>query len=472
MAEPSEGAGDEFEAAFRDRWLAEYPEAMDPVIGWLGIDANSSLWEGSVAVEFDGTWHEGAGSAAIRWWPRPRVVLQVDFPDVDFATGFRWVHGRGATDHIRFRVDRVVGEGVPAQSDFSQSLPDGGLRIRVDVYSFTQPGPDASELRFDVVNLEWIYGSAITDGRGVSNSRLLLNGGGWEVTLDGRAPGVEPIKQREPDGRYVITHTGRAVKSDGSSISPVEARRFITMLQYALSIPQSRWVTPICVEGRAGDGSGIWRIWDLWVTGRWAIPLNWIPALYTHECQQEFFERLSKRWYESPESEQLLRTATHYYLDAHGEGLLHRGLIMGTSLIELVAWDVLDAAGALPKADAFDQDFAWKVRKLLTLHGVPIVIPRSLPALQRLAREKGWGDAPKALSEIRHTAVHAKRHPDGWEWGSDVWLETGHLCDWYTDLAILIVVGYEGRYLNRITATNQAEWEWVPWTTVASEAST
>jgi hypothetical protein len=369
------------------------------------------LYEGDASVQLVRNWVTGIAVAKLSWFPTPRLEVEVEFDPVAESLDFRSLGEFDPNQSLRFRIGDCEGEGRPAL--FNAYEPS----VRIEVRTFERRWTTASHLRFDLVNLSRIYGTPITNGRGISNSRLTLDGGGWNLVLDGRTFDIDRATERDPDSGYLITHTGRATKHDGTSISPDDARSFLTMLQYALSIPENRWVTPICIEGRTGDDSIAWTIWDLWNMQPWSKPLNWLPALYTFECQQEFFERLASRWYESRESEQLLRTATHYYLDAHSHGLLNRGLIMGFALVELVAWELVMDGGSNSAPQGFDQDLAKKLRKLLTRHDVPITIPTALAALRNLAKEKGWGDGPKALAEIRHTAVHAKRHRDGWQNG-------------------------------------------------------
>ena len=100
-----------------------------------------------------------------------------------------------------------------------------------------------------------------------------------------------------------------------------------------------------------------------------------------------------------------------------------------------------------------------KIRKFLTRFDVSPSIPNSLPRLRQ------WDDGPKAVTEVRHAAVHAKRHSDGWSWDSEIWSEADSLCNWYATLGLLALINYDGRYINRTSATKQSDWSWVPWST-------
>lgn len=239
----------------------------------------------------------------------------------------------------------------------------------------------------------------------------------------------------------------------------------MTTIQYALSIAVARWVTPVRPHGLTDDGSTAWELWSLLFTESWSSPITWCPTSRSTDGLEECFRLVDDRW-GNKYWEQLLHSAVHYYLDASG-GLINRQLVMGASLLELICWHVVVEDRQLLSDKACDRlTSADRLRLLLRLLSVPVEIPPELKALAKKAKQLGW-DGPTAVSEVRNAAVHARRHEVGWEWDQEIWLEAALLSEHYCDLAMLGLLGYEGDYINRVSAQYAEDAHPVPWSSRA-----
>lgn len=103
-----------------------------------------------------------------------------------------------------------------------------------------------------------------------------------------------------------------------------------------------------------------------------------------------------------------------------------------------------------------------KIAALLRELDVPLQIPERLEHLVELASSKGWEHGPHAIAKIRNNAVHPKKK---FEASTRVHFEAWTMAQWFIELALLSLFGYDGTYVNRIKwARWEGEVESVPWT--------
>lgn len=452
---------------------SEFPEIMEPARPWPNVNEPQEFFRGRVSVQFGKVLFGGDGVASLVWLPRPAVILRVEF-DGPIPDGVPLRPDLGLT---RFEVAGGSGEGR-IEGGASFAIPPERPWVALRVFEFTHETSirtdTATEVRFDLANFDHYYGRPVSCGRSVSvgehtfrgwqAARMQLEGAGWEVTIDSRHDLHEVTESLRQSGGHALTHTCRARRTDGVAITPESTSQLLSLVQFSLSIGAARWVTPVLAEGLGASGEVLWTIWTLYNTEPWTMPLTVFSGSEVASFE-EFFRRLAGRWSDAY-WESVLRTATHYYLRSVGGDLVHEAIIMGNALLELIGWAVVVEERALLSANGFDR-LPWddKVRMLLGLYNCGTSIPPSLTALRALgAREGGW-DGPRAVTEMRHSAVHAKKHQRGWAWGNDAWGDALHLTQWYCDLAILALVGFEGRYVNRVSARSHADLESVPWAT-------
>lgn len=419
-------------------------------------DPNSPLplFSGRVVVGDERV--DGDGTIEVRWLPEPALLCRVDVdPGPENAE---------AVEKL-FRLNEEIPVHV-GSSSFTGRFRGGNSYptepwIELEVYGshVIHERGQAVELRFELVNLDDIHGEPVRYGEfGWGADRTRLTSAKWIIDLDG-ARGRDVYDELNRTGGYAVTHAGRAVRTDGSVITAEDVEALFTTLQYTLSIAERRWVTPVRARALGPNSELAWELWGLWNTAPWTRPITWFGH-GTPATLSAVFQALDDVW---PDEywERLLRTSVHYYLDAT-RGLVHRGVIMGTALLELVGWHVVVEDRALLSPKGYDRLEAHdRLRLLLRLMAVPLEIPAELDALQRVA-DRSW-DLATAITEIRHSVVHAKRHQKVWELEPAVWSDVAQLNDLLCDLAMLFLLSFEGEYVNRITCRYAADRVPVPW---------
>ena len=93
---------------------------------------------------------------------------------------------------------------------------------------------------------------------------------------------------------------------------------------------------------------------------------------------------------------------------------------------------------------------------------IPISIPKELGSSQAVRRKREWKDTPDAINKLRNDLIHPKASLAFSR--SKVVPEVWRLAQWYIELFIFALCGYDGKYSRR---TRRGMWigdvELVPW---------
>ena len=151
-------------------------------------------------------------------------------------------------------------------------------------------------------------------------------------------------------------------------------------------------------------------------------------------------------------------TALYGYLRSNrgGEGAgIDSGVILSQASLERLTIAYLEAQGvSLAKTAA-------NLRETLLRLDISTTIPNALTRLAKGAGEAGWKDGPHALTSVRNELTHPKKRLP-FKVG-DVVYEAWNLSQWYIELIILRLAGYDGEYGNRLTERWVGQVEPVPW---------
>jgi hypothetical protein len=413
------------------------------------------VFHGPVAVTHGSSTAQGEATVRIRWVPEPALECRVDLAPTDSSTTSSIAGELGRDVTIE-----VAGSTLKGRLRGGSWLPSQPwLELRIYAIAAVGSG-DATQLRFELVNMEDVYGAPVQHGdSGWGADRLKLSSGKWTVEIDAVTNLHEIHRELNTNGGYAVLHRGRAILNDGGAIQLDDAQNLVTTLQYTLSFAERRWITPVRARGLSPTGTPAWEMWGLWCTDPWSTPVTW----FSHRSVAglaDTFKVIDDRW---PDQywERLLRTAMHYYLEAT-RGFVNRQIIMGASLLELIGWHAVVEDQQLLTPNAYDRlEASDRLRTLFGLLNIPTEIARELGALRRYARP-GW-DAAKAITEIRHSVVHAKRHQAAWELDTEVWTDAVQLNQQLCDLAMLYLLSYSGEYVDPVVARYAADARPVPW---------
>lgn len=401
---------------------------------------------------------EGTGILSIDWLPVPQLRFSMDarhWPS--FSTGT-----------ATFRIPSL---SVEAPCDVNSirvvSSPDSakvGYGGAIDSVEVGRRGP-LSTIRFHVANFGGRGTEVITDadGRGGWIGRQALQAQGWRVTLDWLGPMARPAGQRARDD-YEITHVGELARVDGATFSVDDGRRLLDMLFWLLTFARGRWCGVLLPVGLDGDGRTVWKEWKVGkIHPQDPSERSRSWHLRYSDALREVFPGMLARW-DDPDWKEVLRLGVDMYATANVQSTSEVSLIVAQAALELLAWVILVerrrvlSTGRYGKLRGSDT-----LRRLLATAGIPGSIPPALEALTQSvltgSKRRAWIDGPHAVTDLRNVVVHPTRRRGELGQRALPWFDAARLSLWYVELIVLRLLGYEGRYMNRMTFTEER----VPW---------
>jgi hypothetical protein len=445
------------------------PPAIAPVYTTAEPNAPVLLYDGPLEL-VQGPQHvRGHGTIRYEWspTPRPRFGFSADVPlsgiDVG-AAACLLISGRVSGITCRITSAKVFSDGardveaVRGQIHESLGPTDSGLK----------------SVLFHVANFRDLLGrseSVIRYESGTCRAgRLVLQGGGWTVTVDA-LENDRPLRNalRDQSG-YAITHAGRIERSDGAEFSAAAGAKLLEALWWFFSFAEGRWTGPVLPIGVDAQGRRIWEEWRGLKVAPWRFVLSWLDDHYPAGLT-ELFSNFLDMW-QDPDGHQPLRFAIHWYVEANNQaGAVEGGTVLTQTAFELLAWSVIVAKEGRISAGSFDRlPAADKLRLLLSWANLPLAIPGTAIELAALAARKHWSDAAQALTSIRNSITHPS--PQNRERFSDyptaAVTEAWNLGLWYLERLILRLLEYRGPVGNRLKRRWVGEVESVPWDTSAA----
>lgn len=409
--------------------------------------------EQQVTLHSKGGSISGRGTALIKWFPRPRVEINVSFDDKAPKADEFIVEFHGRTDHIPLVCTNRTDSGHGTEMT---------LRARREPF-FVCSGDPLSSVFFCVLNFPELSASA--------RSALVLEANGWRISLQ-QVPGSKEVYQKlEEEGGYAFTHVGEISRVDGGLFSNEKVCSLLEALHFFLSFAAGAWAPPAFPVGLAASGEKVWEEWGIGKSHMYgsARP-SWMDK-FSGESLTDIFPGFHKKW-GSPIWRKTLNDVIYWYLNANNQSIgTDTGIILGQAALELFAWTDLTQDSQIVSENSFESpSMTENLRTVLHRSGIPLRIPSHLKDLRQLTQtlRRQYGDqdvdGPKIFTELRNNLVHPKdkrveKHKKGL-----VTYECSVLGRWYIDLLLLHLFGYEGKYANRCKRSRYAgETEPVPW---------
>jgi hypothetical protein len=319
---------------------------------------------------------------------------------------------------------------------------------------------------FHLANFMPMVGSTITDGVNVWSGRVVVNVDPWVITIDARSDLEEVLAAVGERGGYAISHTCSLERRDRRPFAFARCQDLLTSLTWCLWFCRAAAPSALVPVGFDSNDRATWS--------RWAAPhtdplpdhhWQWFDKAYGAEQLAKLLPLFLER-YSDPLWQQSLQLAIRYYADAAVMGTLQRNVILAQVGLESLAFAHLVRSTQQLRPNQFKQPpVSEHIRRFLRDVGIPTTIPRTFYGLRRVRANTPW-DGPAAIAWLRNDIVHANRHQvHGGRW--KVWYQGWRLALWYLELAVLAVVGYDGRYRNRLSdEVHVGAVEPVPWAAV------
>ena len=427
-------------------------------------NAKIELGRASVEVMAGGETLHGEGSAFLRFLPSECVVVSVELPeqvnDLRLLSGplkLRFGEQKQSVPVIAIKTSGLL--AAPLRADLVPSggrfvfYRDGRVRLR--------------KLVFHVLNFPEFYsigkGAQGTDvfhqqdGAGTRLGRAILTDSDWTIELCALRQTSELVKQLRAEGGSAITHVGTLRRTNGRSFSIREADRALAGLHDFLSFARGQWTSIFGLVGTDIAGKTVYEDWSIRLSAPWSQPLRWFDA---HHGQMlgSVYSGFSGLRHDNHLG-RAVSQAIYWYLRSNrsGDGPgVDGGLLLSQAALERLALGYLRKQGLSERGPAGEL-----IGRALTSLSIPTGIPKETPNLRAAKRRQGWKTAPHAIVDVRNELVHPNNRLKVQL--RPLLFESWQLAQWYVELIILRLSGYDGEYSNRLKRRWVGQTEPVPW---------
>lgn len=435
-------------AAHNPKELCLHPHdtANDPV----------TLHEGPVTLHLGNPSISGTGKLVLRFVPDTGLRFEAEVPSL--------LHGVG--DEITAEIAGATARVTVSSTSMSAKGRSHSSKLSGHVRVFTIGGTEALVAAgFQIVNFPDFFTPGPRPPSPFGSSEVgRIQIGVWLIHFAPTDPSGKMFESLKESGGYGFTHVGNLARIDGSSFTAAEADDLLEVLTRFLSYARGSACGMPVRWGIGSSGSICWQRWGSSVVNPWKTPDNWFEEHHGNLLSEVFplFYSIATE----AELAEPLNLARHWYQVSNMRaGGMEGAIILGLTALDLLAALVVTRDGAQGHAKFDNLPSAKKLRRLLDTMKVPSAIPAKYAELRNFAVAQGWGDAPTALTEIRHGYVHAKkeRRTIVLSAPSLATFQAWQLAVWYQELALLHFLGHTGKYRNRVTAEVMGVAETVPW---------
>lgn len=327
-----------------------------------------------------------------------------------------------------------------------------------------------AKVHFGIPNLRYFYGEPVKRVNDTkvqtSRSRLSFENDDFIIHLDKIEDYVNKHRLLTMTGGYLMLYGG-TIESKKDSIAFADLHELIISFSHFLTFVNGRRCCPVILKGMYKD-EVVWTDYSGYMSEQFKSVPTWPCHMHVVGLGG-----LWNKWSEIAKDEldfDFLKTVAHWYGEANSNVALVEGsLILAQTALELIYnWFVVEQKSILIGADATNISAANKIRILLNQLNTSFEIPASL---QHLTTYKNSvteiADGPECFVRIRNAIVHANedKRKTLAKIPNMARYEALQLALWYIELAMLKILGFEGRYTNRCKGGGWAgeHEEPVPW---------
>ncbi len=283
----------------------------------------------------------------------------------------------------------------------------------------------------------------------VGAGRLLFEGAGWTVVLDPVQDRAEARKAVEGKRRVLPSPIPRRYVHVGGDIHQCGAADFIEAFTFFCWLCAEARCGPMLPVGYDNTGQARWARWSVTRTESFPSARTWLDSVHAGEAEALFPTFMAR--FGDPYWRRVLSHAISYLVEAGRPDTVERAIIMAQVLLEAVSYSWLVEERHLRTHDEFENErAASNIRAMLLDMKVPVAIPSSLPALAATRSRRGTQvDGPQALVFKRNDIIH-RRRPEPVP-SYDPLINAWRLGAWYSELVVLRVCGFNGRYRSRLS---------------------
>jgi len=428
------------------------------------------LKEDDATLKQNGTEVKGTVQFTHEWSP---MGLYWEFTGADFAAfGF----GEVELEWKKVKAKgRLFSKGQHRVAGYIEGQVEVGSDHKLDRVTFHLPNYPDFIGKND-------FHDEITDGTTKTTIRwneVVLEVDDWRIRLQPYRD-IFSLRQKGREAqKVVLSGVGELRKADGSQFKKKKVTPILEALRIFLSFAFAEWSPPLLVVGSNNVAEKSCEFWGNYDVSHRAYLRGWLDEHHGQHLA-DAFPGFMARWSHENWQEPLELAVTWLIEASRQSGGTEGAIAFGQIPLEILAWLVFVDDRTIVDDNEFDKlSAASKLQMLLAHCGIPFEIPPGLSTLAKIAHEqqkKSGKDVtgPQLVTKVRNTIIHPneKNRKILAEWedaysvkiGEIRW-ETQQLFKWYITLVLLSLIGYSGKYANRLTSRKMGDVELVPWAT-------
>jgi hypothetical protein len=355
------------------------------------------------------------------------------------------------------RVRLLSGLHVAAQPQVPHEPPSFATSTRESYRSIGRTHTRLDEVRFGLPNFPDVLGPLVQwpDGTGW---RVRLKAPNHVVLLDARHDYSAVRDQLESEGGYALTHSGSLTPKRPLSVKSIE--QAIEALYFFLTFAAGRWTGPVLPVGFE-RGRPVWAQWDFRQLDAWGGTWSWFDR-HDGDALPTLYPRFLALW-KDQEWRDAIRLAVAYWVLSNRPDPVQGAIVYAQVVLEMLAKRVLVTRGRLSRRAARGLDAGELIATMLQELAIDPAVPKQVAFLYRWAsRSRPRLDGPTAVARLRNRVIHGDRAHS--EPPFRVWTDAWRLSTQYVELSLLAILGYQGRYSNRLLVDRWVgQTESVPW---------
>ncbi|NYT25004.1 hypothetical protein H0A73_15505 [Alcaligenaceae bacterium] len=443
------------------------PEPLLPVYDFSSAPEPVRLLQGAVEVGLDNSTFSGTANFLLKFLPSPCLFFRTTLQGVT-GSPLAFAFNEPVDPSLYFNGQEIKGfcggrrvENINSPTWELDWHPQFEPVALSDMHSKT-----SAAATFHLFNFPEFRGGQHQKTAPAGCALLVLESEEWRISLQELPDGAtrEAWIRIKAEGGCFLTHMVKLERKDGKLFSGDDASEQCHRLSNFLSFTKGGKCTPVCGVGFDAAGE---KTWETFASPH-AVkpPYSWFNPFKASQAER-LFPLFVKRWQQSEEWRDCLRSSIYWYVQANTNGGspgIDAAIILAQSALERLAYHYLVVDRKMISGKGFDDLRASdRLRMLFTVCGIPNEITDTTPDIRQandtFRKESKWLDAPHAITDIRNSLVH----PVSKKKVHDCYVDAWKLSLWYLELSVLALCGYDDTYTSRLTAKYVTESEIVPW---------
>lgn len=441
------------------------PEPLQPAYDFSPAPEPVRLLQGPAELEWRDKSYSGNANVLLQFLPSPRVILYAKLQGATEASAFRFCFDESGDRSLSFNGQKI--EGFRAKCKAHDDILELNWLPRFEPVALCDMHSKTSVVAiFHLFNFPDFRGGQYQDTAPAGCALLVLESEEWRISLQELPDGAtrEAWDRIKAEGGCFLTHVVKLERKDGKLFSGDDASEQCHLLNNFLSFIKGGKCAPVCGVGLDVAGATTWKTF----ASPHAVkpPYSWFNPFKASQAEL-LFPLFAKRWQQSEEWRDCLRSSTYWYAQANTSGGspgIDAAIILAQSALERLSYHYLVVDRKMISGKGFDDLRASdRLRMLFTVCGIPNEVTDTTPDIRQandtFRKESKWMDAPHAITDIRNSLVHpvSKKKVNG------CYVDAWKLSLWYLELSVLALCGYDGTYTSRLTAKCVTDSENVPW---------